>query len=177
MIVPMILLSWQAVNAPGERFIDNAENISTVGGRLPAWEAGLSMVPDHPVLGTGFGTFEYAFKPYQPADLNGLWEYAHNDYLQFLIEGGVVSLGLAVAFLVLLFLPSRRKREKSKGVAPFRAACAGGLAAVLFHSFVDFPLRIPAVALLTAFLVGLYLASEPGVKREGVTRFPDPDVG
>jgi len=173
LMVPVILLSWQAVKAPGERFIDNADNLATVGGRLPAWEAGLKMVPDHPVLGTGYGTFQHVFPAYQPPDLGGYWDHVHNDFLEFLIEGGFVTLGLAAAMVLVLFVPGRSARERGEPVAPFRAAAAGGLAAVLLHACVDFPLRIPAVALLAALLVGLYLASEPAERRDGVWTFPE----
>ncbi len=120
-LIPIILLTWQSVRAPGERFIEDPENTYSVGGRLPAWEAGLGMVPDHPVFGTGFGTFEHAFPAYQPPDLRGYWDHLHNDFLQFLVEGGLVSFGLVLLFVLLLFYPVPETCNQRAGHSPFQA--------------------------------------------------------
>ncbi len=173
-LIPVILLTWQSVRAPGERFIEDLENTYSVGGRLPAWKASLRMVPDNPLFGTGFGTFEHAFPTYQPPELRGYWDHLHNDFLQFLIEGGIVTFILVLLFLLLLFYPVRKPGINEQEAPPFRASILGGLAAVLLHSLVDFPFRIPAIAVMTAFLVGLYIGSESCMERNGIVRFLDP---
>ena len=175
-LIPVILLTWQSARAPGQRFIEDTENTYSVGGRLPAWKVGLGMVSDHPVFGTGFGTFEHAFPAYQPPEMLGYWDHLHNDFLQFLIEGGLVTFTLVLLFLVLLFYPVRIPKRDEQAPPPFRSSILAGLAAVLLHSLVDFPLRIPAIAILAAFLIGLHLASESYRERKGVTQFPDPSI-
>jgi hypothetical protein len=55
-----------------------------------------------------------------------------------------------------------------------QASCGIGLLAVLLHSWVDFNLRIPANAMLAAFLLGVLLRplqAQPGLPaRESVPR-------
>jgi O-antigen ligase len=152
------MLSWNEVRAPGERFAEDPETLITSNNRLPIWQAGLRMLPLYPVAGTGFGTFESAFQIYQPSSRLH-WEHVHNDWLEAAIEGGLVTPVLVVWLLWLVARASRKARTSRTGRAPYRCAVAA-VAAVLFHSALDFPLRIPAVAVLLACLLGV-LCSDP----------------
>jgi putative inorganic carbon (HCO3(-)) transporter len=73
-----------------------------------------------------------------PADLEGWqwYEEAHNDYVQLAVEMGAIGVAIGVWALVVL---AARMRE------PWLAA---GVVGLLMHSTVDFPLQIPAVAVL-----------------------------
>ena len=59
-------------------------------GRLFMYKNEIPLILDHPILGTGPGTFIYAFTQYRPLGLNLLWNYAHNDYLQIASEIGLI---------------------------------------------------------------------------------------
>ncbi len=67
--------------------------------RLAIWSTVPKMVRDHPLLGTGFGTFVLAWPQYQPDPALVGKPTAHNVFLNFAAETGL--LGLA-AFLVLI---------------------------------------------------------------------------
>jgi len=155
----VLVLSWQQLRAPGERFAEDTETLVTLNNRLPVWEAGLKMVPLYPLVGTGFGTFESAFLMYQPSS-RLQWEHVHNDWLEAAIEGGLAAPILALWLLWLVGRASRKVRSARIGRGPYRSAVAA-VAAVLFHSMLDFPLRIPAVAPLLACLLGI-LCSDSG---------------
>jgi O-antigen ligase/tetratricopeptide (TPR) repeat protein len=136
--------------------------------RLPCWLRVLPGVAEFPIFGTGLGSFRYVEvwrrqeEPLDPAAAggrpvpleHGLFDHAHNDYLEMLVEGGVVGLVLLLAVLVLVF----RAGWRALGYQPdgFRAPLAAGglcgLAAVAVHSFVDFGMHAPAIALLTVVL-------------------------
>ncbi len=124
----------------------------------------LSMIRDYPLVGTGGGTYEISFLRYKGRDIAIYYHHAHNDYLEFLAEYGVVGM----SFLVLLVtsclvsaLYALRKRNHTllKGMA---FASSMGIIAILIHSTVDFNLQIPAnaalfVALLAIGQICLYL--------------------
>lgn len=161
--LPTVLLLARDVQAPGERFLAPEQELLRLGGRLPVWQATLRMVPDFLPFGSGLGTFEGAFELYRPESVRSTWEHTHNDWLQALVEGGP----LVVAALVwLLWILVRRASPDSPSRPPvlILCACAAILAAAI-HGFVDFGLRIPAIAVLVACLVGM-VASERGIDDE-----------
>ncbi len=67
--------------------------------RLAIWSAVPKIVRDHPLLGTGYGTFILAWPQYQPGPDLAAKPTAHNVFLNFAAETGL--LGLA-AFVVLI---------------------------------------------------------------------------
>lgn len=115
-------------------------------------------------LGSGLGSFGAVFPRFQAPEL-GRWyvNQAHNEYLQILLECGVIAvpLALALGYLLLrriaLLWGSRRGGggwERPDAVA---LACGLGFLAQALHAGVDYPWRIPATAMLGAFLLGGFL--------------------
>ena len=103
----------------------------------------------HPIFGTGLGTFPSAAAPYLHRDHGEDYMHAEDEYVEMLVEGGLVGLGLAAS------ASSGSRRASSRGLANasnatdrnlILGASAGGLA-VLFQCLVDFGLHIPGVAI------------------------------
>jgi O-antigen ligase len=90
--------------------------------------------------------------------VTGFTRHAHNDYLQFACEFGLVfATILGVAVLVSLWTAVRaqlKRRDRLMQGMGFAATMA--IVALLIHSVVDFNLQIPANAAL--FVVMLALA-------------------
>ncbi len=64
--------------------------------RLLFWKETLHVVAAYPVFGCGFGgASSRRSAPYRAASVTRTLDYAHNDYLQFLGEGGIVALAMA----------------------------------------------------------------------------------
>jgi O-antigen ligase len=119
--------------------------------------AALEMVKDYPVLGSGMGTFEQAYPPYQPADDQRLRTHLHCDWLQMATEAGVVGFLIVLAgyIVVLTFLwrtVQSREDRLSTGLA---LAALSALVSVGVHSLMDFGLRMPANAWTLAAIVAL----------------------
>lgn len=130
--------------------------------RVLVWKDELRLLYDYPWLGTGLGTFGIVFKKYQASSLNYWFDQAHNDYLQFSVELGL--LGFLAFFGPIFWLLIRMMRSFMNDPSRFRASvtlgCIGGSFALLVHSFTDFNLQIPANAMIFAVILGIgYKAS------------------
>src|SRR5438045_6655678 len=76
-------------------------------------------------------------------------EQAHNDYLDLAANGGVIALGLAAWFVVMVIRTARRRlrdRDSYRRAAALGAATA--LLAVGIHSVVDFGLQLTGIAVV-----------------------------
>jgi tetratricopeptide (TPR) repeat protein len=113
-----------------------------------------------PLLGFGWGTHPRAYHPFQPASLFGQIHHAHNEYVNVFFETGAVGLLLCLAAMSFWFLRVWRAQKPLPG--PDRMPVTAALAAVsvtLLHSLVDFDLRITAVGIPWAALLGLGAAA------------------
>jgi O-antigen ligase len=126
-------------------------------GRIHFWRGTLGIIRDHPLMGTGLGSFSLAYTRYDRS--NGVLfrlEQAHNDYLQLLSDAGIIGAVLGLVFVLLLFRMALRRMESRnlfrRGVA---LGALAGCFAVLVHSFFDFTLHTTANALLFLMLAAL----------------------
>ncbi len=113
-------------------------------------------------LGAGQGTFPEVFRRFHPGDVPLFVNSAHNDYLEWLFDGGALA-GLAivlVAALVVLRLARTARMDGWPRDRYLRIGAVIGIALIALHSLVDYNLRIPANAMLFAFLMGLLFAPE-----------------
>jgi O-antigen ligase len=155
----ILAVSWIGVQQVIERFTNQQALDVTVGKRasmrLDTWHIFL----DHPFLGTGLGTLQLVFPPYETLYDAKIVNHSHNDYLEALAETGLAG-GLCCAwFLAVLFVESVRGLKelgKSFGAA-LNLSGLVGCCGLLVHSLVDFNLHIPANAML--FFVSAHLAT------------------
>ncbi|MFT7244531.1 MAG: O-antigen ligase [Candidatus Azotimanducaceae bacterium] len=81
-------------------------DIQSVGWsqRFAQWQSGLAQYRDHPITGSGLGTFKVLYPQYRTlADSATAGNYVHNDYIQLLAEGGPGLLLFVVALGAFLF--------------------------------------------------------------------------
>lgn len=80
-------------------------------GRFALWKASWGMVKENPYLGKGLGTYMKILPHYAPE--LGL-QYAHNSYLQILVETGIFSLISFLCFIGFLLFQSVKKLYKNR---------------------------------------------------------------
>ncbi len=134
--------------------------------RLFMYGKTIPLVLDHPLLGTGPGTFIYAFTPYRPPNLSLLWNYAHNDYLQIASEMGLIGLAAFLFFVISAITKGFKALESTSTFN--RAIIIGALAgilSILVHGFFDGNLTIiPANILYFYVLIGVLMSSTSNLR-------------
>ena len=69
--------------------------------RPEIWSDSIRIIPDFYIVGTGFGTFSSIFPKYRTHEWNDRFlRYAHCDYLQSIIETGIIGLIFIIGFLI-----------------------------------------------------------------------------
>lgn len=110
-------------------------------------------------VGTGFGTFPQVFQTVESLSLVGPTSvnHAHNDYLELALEGGVAAvLSVLLVLGVLGFAAVQSLRRPGSGSErPLAVAAAAGVALLLLHSMVDYPLRMLSLSMLFGWLASL----------------------
>lgn len=126
---------------------------SAVTDRRGVWGDTLTMFRANPILGIGLGAFETVYPIYGHGDGSLVIQFAHNDYLQVLSDGGLVGGAIALWFIVVV---ARAIAQVTKVADPFLRALglgsAAGIFALMIHSLFDFNLQIPSNALLFLIL-------------------------
>jgi O-antigen ligase len=154
-LVLVAAVGWAGVNSTIDRFAPASRDLNS---RAAAWRDTLTVIRDFPWAGVGLGAFGDAMLVYQTGPREVIYLQAHNDYLQFAAEGGVL-VGVPALVLVILILHQVRRRLASGDdrptVAWMRAGAVGGLAAIAAQSLVEFSLRMPGNVVLFVVLLAL----------------------
>jgi O-antigen ligase len=155
-ILFLIAFAYVNVDALAGRVNETLE--SGIGGRGTIWRETLPMVRDFWMTGIGAGAYERGMLVYQRTRGLFYFNHAHNEYLQFAAEGGLL-LGIPVAVVLAggAWLVVRRLREDNAPAFWIRTGAASGMVAVAVQSVWDTGLRMPANALLFALLAAVAL--------------------
>ena len=147
-----------------------SSNISTVS-RWLMWKATWTMYLQHPWLGSGLGTYFLWYPHFRLAgEIGSAGTYAHNDYLQFLMEGGPINLAFLLALaggLAVTLFRLVRKLRPLVGTGDSRKTEAFGLVlgvwAITGHALGNFIFyNLPLGVLAGLFLARAWQVFGPG---------------
>jgi O-antigen ligase len=160
----IIFLVWIGSNELTQRLISiHAEAREEINGgvRLTIDRDCLAMLLKRPLLGWGLGAFPTVYPGFRSFYTNFFVNEAHNDYLQLLVETGLIGFSIAIWFLVLVFRKAAGKLQNWTETASgaLTAASLLGCIGILVHSFLDFNLQIPANAALFYVLCAIAAAA------------------
>jgi O-antigen ligase len=162
-VAAVALFAAVAVGISPARPID-----TTAAGRLHLWRIVSPRVWEAPLVGQGPGAVMLRFREWQRSAARegvrdrrfaGLTDHVHNDYLETLLERGLLGVVSLLAPLVVLAMLAVRS---PRPIAPVQVGALAAVAAGAACALVDFPLARPtelawwwvaiAVALRTASL-------------------------
>lgn len=122
---------------------------------------------DYLPIGSGIGSFQPIYRTQEPlASVTATYmNHAHSDWLELLLETGLVGIALAGAFLIWWVLRLRAIWQ-SEEPEVFAQAAAIASAAILLHSIVDYPLRTAALSAVFAMCIALMAGARPYAPRQ-----------
>ena len=122
--------------------------------RWSLWPVIAAMIATHWGLGTGFGSFEQVYKIYEPSELlmPHYVNQAHNDWAQFVIEGGIPGVLILIALFV--WMACAIARIAAKNLVNVNALFWVSIFAIIgVASLVDYPLRTPLFQVVAIWLL------------------------
>jgi len=143
---------------------------SSIKRRIAIWKFTVLMIKDHPLLGSGIGTYKYNTLKYQAEFFeqgenrslypHGFADKAHNEYLQLWAEMGIVGLGIFIWLIISYFscglkILRKIKDEYKRGII---IGLMGAVVAVLIDGIFGFPLHLPATIILFWIALGFTVA-------------------
>jgi hypothetical protein len=155
------------------------ERIASLAGasgdiRWTVWRDAMAAWRAHPVWGTGLGSFATAVLPFSDRATGYFFARAENEYIDLLVEGGLVGLAIALAGLAAAVRLAARA-PGSLLLPSDRALVLGGWfagLALLVHWLCDFSLHVPGVAITAVVLCGFLCRL--GSDARGSSRPPRP---
>lgn len=141
-IAGMVVLSFNPGNVLEIRSDDPLD-------RTSIWRNTLAGIAAYLPWGSGFGTFDLVYPRFEAAaDVRSSFiNHAHNEYLELVLEGGVLAGALLLAYVVMLLVAILRLPH-----SPLRMAAFCAIAFLLIHSGVEYPLRNLSIVLVFALL-------------------------
>jgi len=161
-IVALVILPPKQLIA---RFAELAEEQDfTQDSRAQIWADTTHLIASAPWSGVGVGAYEHGLYPFKTSMPLRTVNYAHNDYLQFLAELGIVGAALmgGLTLWVLAKVGAIAVWLRASPNWEFAVGLLGTFLTLGFHSLADFNFYLPANALALAWLAGL--AVSPGLK-------------
>lgn len=131
--------------------------------RWEIWQATFDLPKSLWILGSGGGTFSDVFWIVHPPTTPKTAYFAHNDYIQFLIEYGFIG---AISMCIALFYWYQKTQVREYTF--LHIASLVSMLVMGIHSIVDFSLHIPANAILFWFCVGLFFNNNLNRKRRKI---------
>ncbi|MEM7619738.1 MAG: O-antigen ligase family protein [Pseudomonadota bacterium] len=138
--------------------------------RMKTYALTLTMINDFPFTGTGLGTYGNIFPMYRDSSIPsyGVWDKAHNTYLELILELGIPAallLFCAVFLLIKITLRGVFERKKNSNYSAIAFTCS---VLVGLHSLVDFSLQIQAITITYMVLLGIGVSQSWGSRRRNL---------
>lgn len=135
-----------------------------IGVRSQVWCAALATAAHHPT-GVGLGKAGVYITARVPGNVQ--FAHAHDLWLTWLVEAGVLGFAGVIAITVLV---TRRLREAARRVDPTTTAVCAGLAGYAVACLVDDPANITSVALPMMVVLGLAVTAPVPVRGKRARR-------
>ena len=116
-------------------------------------QSSLAMARERPWMGFGLGSFQEVYPAYATFDIGLIVNHAHNDWAEWLAEGGVPFLLLLGSVALWSVGPA------------FRSIWGLGLLSVFLHALVDYPAQRLGLAAWVFVLMGMLAAEERDRRR------------
>ena len=154
-ILILILIDFFFLGNAQRNFFHSLTDDSTTS-RQKIFSSTWQIIRENSLFGSGLGSFQEVYASQEDTNkvTSSFVNHAHNDYLEFIMEMGVVGVGLVLG---LIFWWSKSAIKLAKASADYQYAKAGAIALliVFIHSFVDYPIRTLTISAIIGVSAGL----------------------
>jgi O-antigen ligase len=106
--------------------------------RIAHWQAAVNMAQDHPLFGIGLGSYAEVYDDYRLVNWENPLGHAHNQYLNFLAEAGVVGLAAYLGFWIVIFRATwTLRRHPDQNARAVGLGLLGSWTYIAVHSVFD----------------------------------------
>ncbi len=126
--------------------------------RFTLWADTYKGFKDFILTGSGLGTFLNVFPLYSSKPSTIIYDHAHNDYIEFLIEAGIIGVILIFTFSYY-YIKHAIKGIWKGDLGIIRISLVSSIISILIHSIFDFNLHITSNILLLSYTMAIFLAS------------------
>jgi O-Antigen ligase len=130
--------------------------------RVAYWRAAMDEAAEHPLLGSGAGSFSLSWREHRTVDL-GVRD-AHSLYVETLSELGPVGLLLVVSIVAVPLIVSVRRRGD-----PVAAVSGAAFAVFAVHAGLDWDWEMPVVTLTALGCAGVLLTRSSTATEEATS--------
>jgi len=155
----LVVILLLAFSISSETLLIRMDSVSSdAEGRINVYELTSNAVKDSPRTGFGYGAFQEGFRLYRSEETAGIYDKTHNTFLENSFELGIPSVvSLLLALISIMFIAIRGVFNRRRDWL-YPATGIAAITLVAFHSFMDFSLQIPAVAIVFSAIMGTALA-------------------
>lgn len=119
--------------------------LKSAEGRLLAIQQAIDHYPQYWLTGVGPGAYQVFFVNHRVLDQTAYFDHAHNDYIEFMIEYGLLSLVLMLLLIKILYKLIFFIFKTDSGF--YRTLAISSISCIIYmmiHGTMDFNARIPA---------------------------------
>lgn len=149
------LITRNSLDNTGEQTVQ----FSSIGHRLHFYKIAWEQFLEKPILGNGYFNYKYFLNRDNPIDLakKGTTHFVHNDYLQHLLETGLIGFS-ALAFLILAFFYQawRSYKRVLETEKIFIIAILASCCAYFIHALGDFVFYPAGITLFFGITLGYF---------------------
>ncbi len=157
LVLAFVCVELLTLSGLSQRVMTLADPHSAGTSRFLIWQGCLEMIRDYPLWGTGLGTYWLLWPPYRnPLDTSGGY-FAHNDYLQLWIEGGlplVLLIMVIMSVIAVSFYQTMKANDLSQARKIEALSLFAGLFALTIHTFFDFNFYSLPTMILAGVMLG-----------------------
>jgi len=135
--------------------------------RLRSWPVIVDLIPKYFPFGAGIGSFAEVYMVDEPRELLGAsyLNHAHSDPLEWALDGGLPAILLtlwAIAAWLNRTVAAVRKLPKHQSADRLPLAASAAILILGLASLVDYPLRVPSLAVVAALAAVWMTESQKG---------------
>jgi O-antigen ligase len=152
----MNMTGGEGAQTPVTNFVNDKVDFSE---RFELWKSTFAIFKDHPITGTGIGTFFLYYPEYRLEDVGTAGLMSHNDVLQYASELGflapIMLYGLAI-FMGVLTFKAFCVSEKSDVRRVWVLTSFMALAACFVHAHITFHFHILPIMMVVGFALAVW---------------------